>query len=79
MLTIFVVQNFREIAENPINEIFCDKNFVIATFFVITAAVRRPCGQKFMLSPRPQLHVGRLGVGQTIGARQLQCEENETR
>ena len=31
---------------------------------MITAAVRRPCGQ-FMLSPRPQLHVARFDVGQT--------------
>ena len=28
-----MVQNFREIAANPINETFRDKNFVIATFF----------------------------------------------
>ena len=28
-----MVQNFREITENPIIEIFRDKNFVIATFF----------------------------------------------
>jgi hypothetical protein len=28
-----VVQKFREIAKNPINENFRDKNFVIATFF----------------------------------------------
>ena len=28
-----MVQNFREIAGNPININFCDKNFVIATFF----------------------------------------------
>ena len=28
-----MVQNFREIAENPIIENFRDKNFVIATFF----------------------------------------------
>jgi hypothetical protein len=28
-----VVQKFRETAENPMNENFRDKNFVIATFF----------------------------------------------
>ena len=28
-----MVQNFHEIAENPMNENFRDKNFVIATFF----------------------------------------------
>ena len=28
-----MVQNFREIAENPMIENFHDKNFVIATFF----------------------------------------------
>ena len=30
---IFVVQNFYEIAENPIIENFRNKNFMIATFF----------------------------------------------
>ena len=28
-----MVQKFREIAKNHLNENFCDKNFVIATFF----------------------------------------------
>ena len=28
-----MVQNFREIAKNPMNENFRDKNFMIATFF----------------------------------------------
>ena len=28
-----MAQNFREIAENHMNVNFCDKNFVIATFF----------------------------------------------
>ena len=65
-----MVQNFREIAENPINENFRDKTFVIATFFRDyrhgAAPVRR--GQ-FMLSPRPQLHVARLGVGHGLPCR----------
>ena len=30
-----MVQNFREILENPMIENFCDKNFMIATFFGI--------------------------------------------
>ena len=36
-----MVQNFREIAEDHMNVNFCDKNFVIATFFVISTM----CGQ----------------------------------
>jgi hypothetical protein len=61
-----VVQKFREIAENPMNENFCDKNFVIATFFRDyrhVAPWRRACEQ-FTLLPRPQLHVARVLLGQ---------------
>ena len=41
-----MVQNFREIAENPMNENFRDKKFRDRYFFfVISAAARRLCGQ----------------------------------
>ena len=32
--TYRIAPNFREIAENPTIENFCDKNFVIVTFFL---------------------------------------------
>ena len=61
-LQIFVVQKFRETAENPMKEHFRDKNFVIATFFrdyrhaatpVQTIHVVAPpttaCGQHFAI------------------------------
>ena len=64
-LQIFVVQNFHEIAENPMTENFHDKHFVIATFFMITTAPRHPCRQ-FTLSFCPQLHMAwRQAAGQS--------------
>ena len=66
-----MVQNFREIAKNPMNKIFYDKNFLITSFIVNTATLRPPCGQ-FMLSPRPQLHMARRW------ASMLHVERDET-
>ena len=57
MYDIAVVQNFREIAENPINENFRDKNFVIATFFRDYPRVRVAAPVPVRTTPRPQLHV----------------------
>ena len=54
-----MVQNFHEIADNPIIENFYDKNFVITIFFCdyhhAMASVRT-------LSLRPQLHVAQRWV-----------------
>ena len=50
-----MVQNFREIAGNPININFRDKNFVIATFFR-DCCRRAPLPGRIRFS-RPQLHI----------------------
>ena len=50
-----MVQNFREIAENPMIENFRDKNFVIATFF----RDYHRAAASVTLSLRPQLHMAR--------------------
>ncbi|MCG8626104.1 MAG: hypothetical protein MJE68_29415, partial [Proteobacteria bacterium] len=64
-----MVQNFREIAENPMIENFRDKNFVIATFFRDSHRAR--AATSVTLSLRPQLHVAQrwpIGLVQCMHA-----------
>ena len=71
-------QNFREIAGNPINLNFRDKNFVIATFFVICRR-RAPLAGRTRF-PRPQLHVARRsGTILLLAVKQRGKETEETR
>jgi hypothetical protein len=55
-----VVQNFREIAENPMNENFRDKNFVIATFFRDYRRTAAPVRTIYIVAPPTIAHGSRL-------------------